>query len=184
MCNSQEVEEANSKNFAAPVNYMSTIAEKELIVSDISNKQEAKKNLFENEKLVPFDLSLKTRCRFLSKQPFSCSTAVKSHHESQSILNYAKFNVFYDSLDKHRFVNDHFRFNKDYFFKNFILKLLNKQSVEENRDLFKTLFGEATSYWTFPYLPWLNLYPRNSNNSNRAAEPLNADILKSLSKSW
>jgi hypothetical protein len=66
---------------------------------------------------------------------------------------------------------------------------------------------EAVNYWTFPYLPWLNLYPRNSGLSNlRFAnllishlfklkillfhfissmhEPLNAEIQKSLSKSW
>lgn len=59
-----------------------------------------------------------------------------------------------------------------------------KQSTEANREMFKSLFGEATSYWTFPYLPWLNLYPRNTHNGNRAAEPLNADIQKALSKSW
>lgn len=59
-----------------------------------------------------------------------------------------------------------------------------KQSSEANRELFKSLFGEATSYWTFPYLPWLNLYPRNTHNGNRAAEPLNGEIQKALSKSW
>lgn len=59
-----------------------------------------------------------------------------------------------------------------------------KQTDNQNKDMFKTLLGEATSYWSFPYLPWLNLYPRNTNNGNLAAEPLNADIQKALSKSW
>lgn len=59
-----------------------------------------------------------------------------------------------------------------------------KQSNEENKELFKILFGESISYFSFPNLPWLNLYPRNSHNGNRAAEPLNADIQKSLSKAW
>ncbi len=117
--------------------------------------------LFEDKKLIPIDWSLKVRLRFLSTRPFTCYSGIKSNHESEAILNYSKFNGFYD-----------------------VLEMNSMKSNEENRDLFKTLFCEAISYWTFPYLPWLNLYPRNLNVSNLSSEPLNVDIQKSLSKSW
>jgi hypothetical protein len=59
-----------------------------------------------------------------------------------------------------------------------------KQTNEQNKDLFKTLLCEAISYWTFPFLPWISLYPRNTNLGNVTSEPLSLDIQKSLAKSW
>lgn len=91
--------------FSVPVNYISTIADKDMTTSSKSADATAKKSDFEHELLVPFDLSLKTRCRFLSGQQFSCSMNPKSVHESESILNYAKFNSFYERLQNHKYVN-------------------------------------------------------------------------------
>lgn len=91
------------------INYVSTMVEKEMAMdksTGTGDGKEKKSFQFEHERLVPFDLSLKTRCRFLSTQQFACSTAIKSVHESDSILNYAKFNAFYERLDTHRFVSE------------------------------------------------------------------------------
>ncbi|CAF1073552.1 unnamed protein product [Brachionus calyciflorus] len=131
-----------------------------------TDKQEAKIEpkityQFENENLIPIDWTLKTRLRFLSSKTFSCNMAIKSQHESEALLNFSKFTTFYSNLEKHAY-----------------------NSNEKNKDLFKTLFLETISYWTFPYLPWLNLYPRNINVGNLSAEPLNVEIQKSLAKSW
>lgn len=88
---------------------------KDLDLSAFSGSQsnvkvpEKKQSQFEHESFLPFDMSLKTRCRFLSKQPFLCSSAIKSHHESESLLNYAKFTSFYDRLDRHLIVRNYNR---------------------------------------------------------------------------
>ena len=58
-----------------------------------------------------------------------------------------------------------------------------KNSKSENNSLFKILFGESISYWIFPYLPWLQLYPKSVGGFN-STEPLNAEIQLSLAKSW
>lgn len=108
--------------FAAPVNYISTIAEKDSTTGSKSTDV-AKKSDFEHELLVPFDLSLKTRCRFLSGQQFSCSMNPKSVHESESILNYAKFNSFYERLQNHKYVNK--LFLHSFFFIHIFLLLKN-----------------------------------------------------------
>lgn len=115
---SQEISEqptlasrTNSENsFNTPINYVSTMSEKELSITTGGGNSKLsvggeKRSQFEHERLVPFDLSLKTRCRFVSTQPFSCSSAIKSHHESKSMRNFAMFDTFYERLDSARFVN-------------------------------------------------------------------------------
>lgn len=68
-------------------------------------EQQKKVYQFEDQKNLPLDWSLKTRVRFMSKRPFSCYNAIKSQHESDAILNYSKFNLFYHNLAKHKLVS-------------------------------------------------------------------------------
>jgi hypothetical protein len=60
---------------------------------------------FEHESFVPIDWSLKTKLRIISTKEFSCCNNVKSQHESEAILNFSKFNGFYDSLNQHELVS-------------------------------------------------------------------------------
>ncbi len=61
-------------------------------------EQTSQPNLYEHNTLLPIDWSLKTRLRFLSTLPFSCNNAIKSQQESEAILNFSKFNSFYENL--------------------------------------------------------------------------------------
>ena len=72
------------------------------VKKDSSSKDEEqtpKANLYEHSTLLPIDWSLKTRLRFLSIHPFSCNNGIKSQQESEAILNFSKFNKFYENLN-------------------------------------------------------------------------------------
>lgn len=91
----------------------SAILNEKLIAGIISSVVDTKKEvqpvqptyLFEHTDLLPTDWSLKTRLRFLSTVPFSCYSGIKSQHESEAILNYSKFNMFYKNLEACKFVS-------------------------------------------------------------------------------
>lgn len=92
-------------------NICSTMSTNKPFASIDSSKSEAseaaKKQVsyqFESENLMPIDWSLKTRLRFLSTRPFTCYNGIKSQHESEAILNYSKFNLFYENLNQHIYV--------------------------------------------------------------------------------
>jgi hypothetical protein len=77
--------------------------------SESNNKKDSKEEVkiqyrFENEKLLPIDWSLKTRLRFVSTKPFTCYNGIKSQHESEALINYSKFNCFYQNLNEHHYV--------------------------------------------------------------------------------
>jgi hypothetical protein len=137
-----------------------------LLLTHNNNNNSTKKepeasDLFSHATLIPIDWSLKTRMRFLSKTPFACYSGIKSQQESEAVLNFAKFNSFYKNLSDANYL-----------------------SYEQSKDSFKALFGETNNFWTFPYLPWLNLYPRNIGVSSCSSEPLNIEIQKTMAKCW
>jgi hypothetical protein len=72
-------------------------------------EQTSKANLYEHITLLPIDWSLKTRLRFLSIHPFSCNNGIKSQQESEAILNFSKFNKFYENLNAANQVSSYFR---------------------------------------------------------------------------
>ena len=64
-----------------------------------SGVEKKEKYLFENENLIPIDWSLKIRARYSSTEKFTCYSGIRSQHETEALLNYSRFDMFYNNLN-------------------------------------------------------------------------------------